>query len=174
MRDRRESPKQQRLRIYAVAVGADDCLHVGNHVSLNSPGIQDFINNCGLPCERRHKRPAVTLPYYPEIDGPKEINPSGQWDVKQPPPSIFDDRSIPIAPRLRNSSLKMGPAFVGIQARHMSVGASSMECRLGKSTTSVGTEWLKAFFQCKETLATGTVRPSQLVLKYPERRARMD
>ncbi|CAE7703742.1 unnamed protein product [Symbiodinium sp. CCMP2456] len=158
------------LRIYAVAVGADDSFHVGNNVSLNSPGIQDFINNCGLPCERRHECPAITLPYYPGFGGPKEINPSGQWDVKQPPPSIFDDRRILIAPRLRNSSLKMGPVFIGNPGKTY-VGTNpdlrgifhGVEGRKttgpGSSpggTTSVGTEWLKAFFQCKESLATGT------------------
>ncbi|CAE7227719.1 ATG26, partial [Symbiodinium sp. KB8] len=38
-----ECSSQLGLRIYAVAAGADDSFHVGNKVSLNSPGTRDFI-----------------------------------------------------------------------------------------------------------------------------------
>ncbi|CAK9100025.1 unnamed protein product [Durusdinium trenchii] len=106
--------KDSKLSIYAVAMGSDDSFHVGDGVNLNPPGVAAFLQSCTLPCERRHECAAITLPHYPGFGGPQEINPSGLWNVKEAPgPSLFDDRSIVIAPKLTKSTLHMGPVFIG-------------------------------------------------------------
>lgn len=157
--------------LYAVAIGSDDSFHAGNNVNLNPPGVAAFLKSCTLPCERRHECASIEMPYYPGFGGPQEVNPSGAWNVLEPSlPSLFDDRRIVIAPKLTRSKLHMGPVFIGHPGKTY-VGDQpdlrgifqGLENRptdgpgsAPGGTTGVGTEWLKAFFQCKESIVSGT------------------
>lgn len=157
--------------LYAVAIGSDDSFHAGNNVNLNPPGAAAFLKSCTLPCERRHECASIEMPYYPGFGGPQEVNPSGQWNVLEPSqPSLFDDRRIVIAPKLTRSKLHTGPVFIGHPGKTY-VGDQpdlrgifqGLEHRptdgpgsAPGGTTGVGTEWLKAFFQCKESIVSGT------------------
>lgn len=157
---------------YAVSIGSDDSFHVGNNVNLNPPGMMQFVESCKASsiCSNRSMCSQITMDPYAGYGGPKMINPSGEWDVAQPPKSLFDDRKIFLAPRVTDGKLRAGPIFIG-HPGHTYVGDNPDLRGIFKNvvdrpatgpgsspggTTNDGTEILKAFFQCKDDLSSAT------------------
>jgi len=160
------------FQAYSVFIGSFDSLHVGDDVALNSPGIFNFIEQCkaSSSCHNRSRCSNTMMGYYPGFGGPKEINPSGKWNVKARSKSILDDRTIRISPLVINGTLEMGAVFIGhpgktrigenpdlkgifqgLTGRPTSGPGSSPG-----GTTSIGIEKLKAFFRCKDSIRSGT------------------
>ena len=161
-----------RFHAYAVAIGSDDSLHIGDNVALNPPGMFKFMESCRASsgCHNRSLCSAVVMDYYPGYGGPKDINPSGAWDVKAPPKSLFDDRRILLTPQVTDGTLSMGPVFIGHPGKTY-VGDNPDLRGIFKGvdgrpttgpgsapggSTNDGSEKLKAFFQCKDDITSGT------------------
>eukprot|EP00438_Fugacium_kawagutii_P006479 Skav231963 [mRNA] locus=scaffold2806:190265:192377:+ [translate_table: standard] len=125
--------------VYAVAIGSDDSFHAGNNVNLNPPGWG--IGQWGLLYCEFQRLMGSTCP----VAILSLMMPDGSWFfgaqvfIGHPGKTYMGQQ-----PDLRG-------IFQGLEHRPKDGPGSAPG-----GTTGVGTEWLKAFFQCKESIVSGT------------------